>query len=145
MHSVTRILVSLAFILAILLPANAASAAPAVIAHQQGSFFFEADGCNGEEVALEGIYHVTYKRQRDDRINVLMLLHGTGVDSQGNQYVMSMTFRGHGDTSLQKPLIQKGTTALVSKGSAPNMLAKLHFRFTAESTEIYDVEIACRG
>lgn len=141
MRLVTRVLAPLIFLPALLLPGNAASAAPAEIEHGQESFIFETNDCNGEQVVLEGTFHVTWKPQRDGGVNVLMALHAQGKDTQGNLYVLSHTFRGHGDTSYT----QKATTALVSKGSAPNKLAKLHFSFTPADTEVYDFEIVCRG
>ena len=141
MRLVTRILAPFVFILAMLLPANVAAAAPAEIDHGQESFISEANDCNGEMVMLEGTFHMTWKPQRDGSVNVLMALHAQGVDTQGNRYVLSHTFRGHGGTNYT----QKATTSLVSQGSAPNKLAKLHFYFTPTDTEVYDFEIVCRG
>lgn len=141
MRLVTRILAPLALFFALLLPANAAFAAPAELEHGQESFISETNDCNGKLVVLEGTFHVTWKPQRHGGVNVLMALHAQGEDAQGNLYVLSHTFRGHGDTSFT----QKATTLLVSKGSAPNKLAKLHFSFTPTDTELYDFEIVCRG
>lgn len=141
MRLATRILAPLVLFFAMFLPANVAFAAPAEIEHGQESFIFEFNDCNGEQVVLKGTYHVTWKPQRHGGVNVLMALHAQGADTEGNLYVLSHTFRGHGDTSFT----QKATTVLVSKGSAPNKLAKLHFSFTPTDTEVYDFEIVCRG
>lgn len=141
MRAVTRILAPLVFVFAMLLPAGAAVAAPAEIEHGQESFLFEFNDCNGAEVVLKGTSHITWKSQRDGGVNVLMAFHGQGVDSQGNSYVLSHVFRGHGDSSFT----QQATTLLVSKGSAPNKLARLYFSFTPTDTEVYDFEFVCRG
>lgn len=112
MRFITRILTPLAFLLAMLLPAGAAIADPAVI-FRGGETTTEVNGCNGESIVVNARFQfVTITQKNGETINRLSY-HSTGIGDQGNEYVLNVT-----ELIKDGELVQR--REMISQGSAPN-------------------------
>jgi hypothetical protein len=133
----TRIFTPLALLLALLLPAGVATAAPPLI--QRGhEFSTDINACNGELITLEGGFQFITKLQENGLVVQQLTLHATGTGDQGNQYVLNVTelFK----TDADGLLVQR--RELVSEGSAPNQQLVIILDF---NTGAISIEADCRG
>lgn len=141
MRFIIRFLTPLVLLLAMLLPAGGATAAPAVPPTPE-QFEFIIGGltfCNGETVLGQGTYSTLTKEQKDGTFVSHINLNGQGVGDQGNEYVLNWNgiakfddfgnFWGH------------GTFTSISKGSAPDEWVI----FRGDSDGGVTFETVCRG
>src|SRR4051812_26971579 len=91
MRVIIRILTPLALLLAFLVPAGAATAAPAD-SERTETIFGTVNLCNGEQVTLEGTFHTVLKVQKDGSFIRHGNVHVQGVGNQGNEYVLNDNF-----------------------------------------------------
>jgi hypothetical protein len=137
MRLAARIFAPLVLLLAVLLPAGTATAAPPLI---QRFHVFEGDinACNGEVIALEVHAQFITKEQTNGLTVQTLTYHATGIGNQGNRYVLNVTelFK----TDADRLLVQR--RELVSTGSAPNQQVLIILDFN--NGDIF-VESDCRG
>lgn len=137
MRTVVRFLTPLVLLLAMLLPAGGASAAPAVTIRTETFMATENNCNNGELIVLEGFIQEVLKETKDGRFQI-SVLHGQATDDQGNEWVLNDTFQ----------FTQEGTDTvrfynhvrLIRNGSETNQYATVHI--TENRT---NVEFHCRG
>jgi hypothetical protein len=131
-----RFITPLALLLAMLIPAGAASAAPAFTV-RQGTFAFPFNLCNGEQLTLEGTFHFVLKFQQDGSIFQNSNIHAQGTSDLGNEYVLNVTDQLRISGPDQKI---DDCALLVSMGSAPNQSVVLY-----SSNTVFTIETICRG
>jgi hypothetical protein len=135
MRLIIRILTPLALLLAFLVPAGAATAAPAE-STRTFSVFTPTNVCNGESTVVQGTLHVVTKSGEI----VQSSFHGTGVGSQGNEYILNFHLTDR--TSHSGTTFTFNKIVLVSKGSAPNLLSDI--RVNPQTGE-FTVIVKCNG
>jgi hypothetical protein len=136
MRAFIRILAPLALLLTLLMPAGAATAAPAITERSE-SFAFSFNGCNGELIQGEGTAHLVIKEQKDGTFLQHNKTHAQAVGDRGNEYIANESFNTkltNGEIAFDVRL------TLISKGSAPDQAVRVRFK-DGEFTS----EIVCRG
>jgi hypothetical protein len=136
MRIVTQLLTPLVLLPAMFLPIGAATAAPAESIRVEGPLF-AINGCNGEEVPMEGTIHIVRKKHKGVLVEHVTI-HGQGVGDQGNEYVLNHTST-YEATSAVFSFDER--ILAISKGSAPNHVLIGHFGSDTEPT----FETVCRG
>ncbi|MDQ0618079.1 hypothetical protein [Arthrobacter globiformis] len=139
MRPIIRLLAPLALLLAMLLPAGGATAAPAQTERTE-TFVFQFNTCNGEFVAGDGIFHTVFKPQKDGGFIAHFNINATGAGNQGNEYVMNWVGKSRFVPSPSDFSFQERFLA-ISKGSAPNQV--IISRFDGDGIPTFEVE--CRG
>ncbi|MEW1812471.1 hypothetical protein AB0284_17405 [Pseudarthrobacter phenanthrenivorans] len=136
----TRILAPTAALLAVLLPAAGASAAPANIDHFD-TLAVDLTTCASpwNQINGDGTNQYVSKVQKDGTYIEHYRLHAQGTDTRGTKYVMNwtMTYR----TSTRKTSIDQQIMA-VSKGPAPNQVLTYHYDSTTGKATLTE---DCRG
>ena len=136
MRLVTRILAPLALLLAMFVPAGAASAAPAD-SERFETIAFDINFCNGEFVVGQADVHTVTKQQKDGSYIFHFNLHGQGTGSQGNEYVMNSTIKTESSSTNYS---YDSRFMAISKGSAPNQVISVHY-----DNGNYTFQPECRG
>ena len=139
MRSIIRLLSPLVLLLALLLPAGGAIAAPAESVRTE-EVFASVNMCTGEFVALEGTVQIVSQVRADGSDHTYVMYQMKGVGDQGNRYVFGVTLQVRFNSStghFTADQIQR----LVSVGSAPNQWIIIHFDSNTGST--FDAQ--CRG
>ena len=137
MRTIPRLLVTSAVAASLLTPAAPVIAAPAQVT-RLNSFNSVFNSCNGEVVQLTGTVHIVSK-QKADGFDQAITFHGTGMGSQGNEYVFNekRSFK-----SADFNFVLDVHNVAVSKGSAPNIIGNAHFD---SGTGEFTNEVACSG
>jgi hypothetical protein len=133
---IIRFLAPLTLLLALLVPLGAATAAPATSSRSE-TFIGTVNGCNGELIELEGIFHVVTKEQKDGSFLFHITIHGQGTGSDGNKYVLQLNEKFL-STSSDVTDVQR--VRLISQGSAPN---EVQIARTEDGEFTFEME--CRG
>lgn len=138
MRVIIRIPALLALLLAFLVPAGAATAAPATSEHFE-TFIFSVNDCNGEPgevIEGKGTVHRVIKWQDDESFVIHLNIHAKGIGERGNEYVLN------GKTTLSNDASSfRDRMLLVSKGSAPNQVVVI----TIDPNGNYVFEEDCKG
>ena len=138
MRLATRIFAPLVLLLAILLPAGTATAAPAQ-SERTEQILAHFNMCNtGEFVVLEGTIHIVSMEEPGGTTFFQITTHAQGVGDQGNEYVFNDSFHVR---SVSTHLRVDERHRLISTGSAPNQVLIFHFDSDSGST----FEIDCRA
>jgi hypothetical protein len=139
MRAFIRFLAPSAFLLTLLAPAGAATAAPATSERFEDVTFL-VSSCNNEEMIQgEVIFHEVTKEKKGDIFIQKFNVHGRAVGDQGNEYVVNQDFKYESTSDFSSESFVS-RFRLTSKGSAPNEV--VIFRF--EDGE-FTVESDCRG
>lgn len=138
MRSTLRLLAPLVLLLAMLLPAGGASAAPAQV-ERSVQFSGVFSNCNGEAVGVLGTIHLVIKEQKDGSFLSNGKVSGKAVASSGNEYVLNLISQGRGESVDDVSFEDRAL--LISRGSAPNEL--IIFRFDPDTGGT--IEFECRG
>ena len=125
-------------LLAMVIPANAATAAPAETSHGD-TFEIAYNACNGEFIQLEGHYNRVLKPQKGIGYIASFTLHGQGIGQSGNKYVINANEKDR-FTDIENYSVDY-YFLVVSKGSAPNHWLKVHI----DDEGNFDVQEDCRG
>jgi hypothetical protein len=121
--------------------AGAAAASPADT-FRVGEVRGHINTCNGETVEVQGIANYTIKPNVDGTSTWHYHLHGEGIGSEGNAYVVNVVrqsvfaFGGGTETEVDAHEV------LVSTGSAPNQAAVFHFD---AATGEFQFDVICTG
>lgn len=137
MRSIIRFLSPLVLLLALLLPAGGATAAPAQ-SERTEQILAHYNMCTGEYVELTGTIHYVTKVDSDGSTFILITTHAQGAGDQGNTYVFNDSFRLRAEST---DLIVDEFHRLTSEGSAPNQVLIIHYDTVNGST----FEFECRG
>lgn len=136
MRFVIRILTPVLFLLAMLLPAGGAAAAPGQTGHGE-AVVFAFNTCAGDSVVANGFANSVFVVHRDGSVFVHYTINATAVS--GNEYVLNaqeiIKVSDSGGYS------QDDRFLMVSKGSAPNEWLLIHF----DSVTGVTVTSECRG
>ena len=139
MRLAARIFASLVLLLAVLLPAGTATAAPAQ-SERTEQILASYNMCNtGEYVELTGTIHIVSKEEPGGTTFFRITIHAQGAGDQGNEYVLndSLHVRAVSTDYFRVDERQR----LISNGSAPNQVFIFHFDLDGGST----FEIDCRA
>jgi hypothetical protein len=127
-------------VVAVLLPAAAASAAPAEV-DRFDTLVVDLNTCTSpwSQINGEGTNRYISKLQKDGTYLEHYKLHAKGTDTLGNEYVLNwtMTYR----TATGKTTIDQKIMA-VSKGPAPNQI--ITYRYNSRTGEV-TLKEDCRG
>jgi hypothetical protein len=140
MRLTIRLLAPLVLLLAMLLPAGSATAAPANPTASERFELFTGifNTCNGESVAVEGTYHNVSKVLKDGTRTFHFNLNAEGVGDQGNEYVFN--WNGKGSFSTTEFSVSQRNMA-ISKGSAPNQAVTVHI----DADGSFSIDTDCNG
>lgn len=138
MRIFSRILSPLILLVALLLPAGGAAAAPAESTRTE-QVNAVINNCNGELVRLEVTVHVVSKEQRDGSFIQRANIHGQGTGDQGNEYVFSATNASRWTSGGFYSFDER--SRLISKGPQPNLVLLIHFDPATGLT----IKADCRG
>jgi hypothetical protein len=140
MRLIIRLLTPLVLLLAMLLPAGGAIAAPAESVRTE-DIWAAVNGCNTEEfIVLEGTVQIVSQVREDGSALTYVTYQMNGVGDQGNRYVLNLTFMVRFRSSTGYYSADQ-SLRLVSEGSAPNQWLIVHF----DSDDVSTFEIDCRG
>lgn len=140
MRLTIRLLTPLVLLLAMLLPAGGATAAPAESVRTE-EIWAHVNGCNTEEyVELKGTVQIVSQVREDGSAMTYVTYQMKGVGDQGNRYVLNLTFMVRFQWSTGYYSVDQ-IHRLVSEGSAPNQWLIIHF----DSDGVSTFEIDCRG
>lgn len=120
MRSVIRTLAPAALLVAMLVPAGAATAATEYVK----PFAFAVDDCDGGTIRGEGSLQAVYEIQPDWSISVEGDAQGTAVDSQGNEYVFD---ESHSEEFAPGDYTFDYRAQLISQGSGPDEVLLIHY------------------
>lgn len=127
--------------LAVLAPMLAArppiAASPEVRREVETSFVI--NGCDLEEIAIEGTLQVTTRKLKDGSLTASTDFHGTASGSQGNEFIF---FERASFSPVQEDHTLAIKTLLVNKGSAPNERIVLYVPVSAGEIQY---EVDCSG
>lgn len=137
MRLATRIFAPLVLLLAVLLPAGTATAAPAQ-SERTEQILAHVNMCTGEFVVLEGTIHIVSKEEPGGTTFFQITTNAQGVGDQGNEYVFNDSFHVR---QVSTHLRVDERHRLISKGSAPNQVLIIHLDSDSGST----FEIDCRA
>ena len=143
MRTLNRFLAGAGAVMATALPASAAMAAPADVT-RVGYINGFINSCTSEVVDVNGRYQEVIHTKADGSVFGQVSIQATGVGDKGNVYVINdngwTKFNADGSIAVQNQL------RMISKGSAPNLLAVVKFTISANGDfELTTDKTACAG
>jgi len=142
MRTLKRAVAGAAVVMAPVLPAPVAIAAPADV-YRAGAATGYISDCTGELVSLEGTYQAVIQTQTDGSWAGHVTIRGKGIGDQGNVYEIH-------ENALDRVSADGSETGqdefrMTSKGSAPNFIVSVKYSISAAGDFDFSFRSICPG